>query len=120
MPHIHVEYTRNIANFDAKGVLGALNQVCLDTGLFGEADIKSRAVGLDDFQVGVKPELRGFVHVRVALLSGRSTEQKKGLSDGVLTMLMDRVKAGAGMEVQFSVEVVDMDRACYAKENRCG
>lgn len=120
MPHINLEYTRNIANFDARGVLSALNQVCLDTGLFGEEDIKSRAVGLDDFQVGVKPDLRAFVHVRVALLSGRSSEQKKVLSDGVLAMLMDRVRRGAGMEIQFSVEVVDMDRACYAKENRRG
>lgn len=120
MPHINLEYTRNITNFDAQGILSALNQVCLDTGLFGEADIKSRAVGLDDFQVGVKPGLRAFVHVRIALLSGRGSEQKKGLSNGVLAMLMDRVKVGEGMEIQFSVEVVDMDRGCYAKESRHG
>ena len=86
-----------------------------DSGLFSEADIKSRAIGLDCYQVGIQPGRRGFVHIRIALLSGRSSEERKQLAEAVLAALRPAVWAEQGMEVQLSVETVDLDRQSYAK-----
>ena len=47
MPHLTLEYTRNLNNFDPALALVAINQAMLDSGLFAEADIKSRAIVLD-------------------------------------------------------------------------
>jgi 5-carboxymethyl-2-hydroxymuconate isomerase len=124
MPHLTLEYTRNLTGFEPAVALAAINAAAFDSGLFGEPDIKSRAVGLDCFQVGVLPGARGFIHVRIALLAGRSDEERQHLAEAVLVALNAttiETKAGPrgngekGMEIQLSVETADLDRAGYAK-----
>ena len=115
MPHLTLEYTRNLAGFDPRQALAAVNEAMFDSGLFGEPDIKSRAIGLDCYQVGVQSGGRGFVHICIAMLSGRSSEERKQLADAVLAALSAAVNAEPGMEIQLSVETVDLDRPSYAK-----
>lgn len=115
MPHISVEYTRNLPGFDPSKALSKINLACLDSGLFDEADIKSRAVAIDCFAVGIERHERGFVHVRIALLAGRSGPERKALSDAVLAALRSSIKAISGMQIQASVETVEIDRRSYAK-----
>ena len=64
-----------------------------DSGLFSEPDIKSRAIALDVFKVGVKPAPRAFIHVAIRLLSGRSDEERKQLADAVKVPAGHRVFA---------------------------
>lgn len=40
MPHMSVEYTANLNDFDAEAALLALNQALFDSGEFNEADIR--------------------------------------------------------------------------------
>lgn len=40
MPHMSVEYTANLNDFDAGAALLALNQALFDFGEFNEADIR--------------------------------------------------------------------------------
>jgi len=115
MPHLTLEYTRNLTTFDPARSLRRLNQSMLDSGLFAESDIKSRALGLDCYQVGAGDTPRGFVHVRVALLAGRSEAERKGLAEALLAALLATVAGLAGGEIQLSVETADLDRASYAK-----
>jgi 5-carboxymethyl-2-hydroxymuconate isomerase len=116
MPHLTMEYTPNLAGIDLGKTLLVLNQTLLISGHFGaEMDIKSRAVALEVFQVGTVLASRGFVHVKLALLSGRSSEVKKILSGSLLAALTEAGTWPAGVEVQLSVEVVDLDRDSYAK-----
>lgn len=115
MPHLTLEFTRNLAAFDPMRALAAVNKAMLDSGLFSEPDIKSRAIGLDCFQIGVRPGGRGFVHIRIAMLSGRSSDERKQLADAVLAALSPVVTVEPGMEIQLSVETVDLDRPSYAK-----
>jgi 5-carboxymethyl-2-hydroxymuconate isomerase len=115
MPHLTLEYTRNLAGFDPARALAAINEAAFDSGLFGEPDIKSRAVGVDCFQVGVLPAARGFIHVRIALRAGRSGDERKHLAEAVLATLNATVNREKGMEIQLSVETADMDRASYTK-----
>lgn len=115
MPHLTLEYTRNLSHFDPVRALAALNEVMFDSGLFGEPDIKSRAVGLDVYQVGVRDVPRGFVHVDVAMLSGRTDEERKALAEGLLAVLKPLLAGQGAGEVQLSVETSDLHRPTYAK-----
>lgn len=120
MPHLNLEYTRNLSGFDPARALAAINAAALASGLFGEADIKSRAIALDVFQIGIEPAPRAFVHVRIALLAGRSANDRKQLADAVLAALnaaVDR-QNGSKIEIQLSVETLDIDRPSYAKAVR--
>jgi 5-carboxymethyl-2-hydroxymuconate isomerase len=49
------------------------------------------------------------------MLSGRSNEERKQLADAVLAALSPAVSGEPGMEIQLSVETVDLDRPSYAK-----
>lgn len=115
MPHLTLEYTHNLAGFDPVGALAAVNAAMFDSGLFSESDIKSRAIGIDCFEVGILPGERGFIHVRIALLTGRSSDERKLLADSVLAALMPAVNRKKGLKIQISVETTELDRPSYAK-----
>lgn len=118
MPHLTLEYTDNLAAHLAPDLLPRLNRALLDSGLFAEADIKSRARRLDQWCVGVEAAPRAFAHARLAILSGRPAEAKRALSAGLLAALGAACAAPPGAELQLSVEVIDIDAASYAKEVR--
>lgn len=116
MPHLHMEYTANLPQLDVDKALLRLNHGLVAPGQFSdEFDIKSRAVKVEAFRVGTGIGERGFVHVKLALLSGRSPEVKKQLSEGLLAVLQDLAPWPADVQVQLCVEIVDIDRASYSK-----
>lgn len=120
MPHLTLEYTDNLPAFDPAAALLAINRAALDSGIFGENDIKSRALRLDAWRVGIEPAPRAFVHVRIALLGGRPPGVKKTVAEAVLAALTPTVDRPAGLEIQFTVETVDLDRDSYAKATHHG
>ncbi|POA24745.1 MULTISPECIES: 5-carboxymethyl-2-hydroxymuconate Delta-isomerase [unclassified Pseudomonas] len=116
MPHLHMEYTANLPQLNADVALIRLNNALVGSGQFAaEFDIKSRAVKVETFKVGTSMGERAFVHVKLALLSGRSPQIKKQLSDSLLAVLQDLCEWPAGVEVQLCVELLDIDRDSYTK-----
>jgi len=115
MPHLTIEYTNNLPQFDGHAVLLILNKVLVDSGLFGEMDIKSRAIRLDTFLIGIESKRHAFVHVRLALLSGREQEVKQALAEKLLQGLQHAGHWPAETPVQLCVEVHEIERAVYAK-----
>lgn len=116
MPHLHLEYTANLTELPVEKTLLRLNNVLMASGQFGsEFDIKSRAVKVESFQVGTSLSLRGFIAVTLSLLSGRSPQVKKQLSEGLLAALQDLGEWPVDLQVQLSVQLVDMDRDSYSK-----
>ena len=117
MPHLIVEYSQNLAGFPEAQALTELNQaVTSSPEVLDEADLKSRFVLVDSFEVGTAPANRAFVHAQLRLLSGRTPEAKKDLSERVAGVLRRLSPKPAGVMVQLSVEIVDMDRGSYVKE----
>ncbi|MBN6773315.1 5-carboxymethyl-2-hydroxymuconate Delta-isomerase [Pseudomonas granadensis] len=115
MPHLHMEYTANLP-LNADVALIRLNNTLVGSGQFSaEFDIKGRAVKVETFKVGTALAERGFVHIKLALLSGRSPEIKKQLSQSLLAALQDICEWPAGVEVQLCVELLDIDRESYSK-----
>ncbi|MHA3737665.1 5-carboxymethyl-2-hydroxymuconate Delta-isomerase [Pseudomonas sp. Eth.TT006] len=116
MPHLHMEYTANLPQLNADVALIRLNNVLVGSGQFAaEFDIKSRAVKVETFKVGTGISERGFVYVKLAMLSGRSPQIKQQLSESLLAALKDLCEWPAGVELQLCVELVDIDRESYSK-----
>jgi len=117
MPHLHLEYTHNLPDIDPDKLLLRLNHALVGTGQFAnEVDIKARAIKVEAFRVGTGPGERGFVFVKLAILSGRSAELKKQLSDSLLAVLGEACAWPAEVDVQLGVEIADMDRDSYGKQ----
>lgn len=114
MPHLTLEYSGNVPSFDAQTVLLELNKALVASGQFEEIDIKSRAVRHETFIVGTSAEPRGFAHVTLAILSGRSAQTKRALSEGLLHTLK-QVWPPSPVHIQLCVEVRDIEREPYAK-----
>ena len=115
MPHLTIEYSNNLPQFNAEGALMALNQALVASGQFEEIDIKSRAVRFDSFLVGTVPVGRAFVHAKLAILSGRSIEIKQELSNSLLRTLQAVCAWPEKLQVQLCVEVQEIERQSYAK-----
>ena len=117
MPHLIVEYSSNLAGFPEAQTLTELNQaVTSSPEVLNEADLKTRIVALDSYAIGTAPSPRAFVHAQLHLLSGRSPEAKRDLSDRIAAVLRRMAPKPEGVLVQLSVELVDMDRGSYTKE----
>ena len=116
MPHLHLEYTANLTGLAVEKTLLRLNNVLMASGQFGsEFDIKSRAIKVESFQVGTSLSPRGFIAVKLSLLSGRSPQVKQQLSQSLLAALQDLGEWPANVQLQLSVEVLDIDRDSYSK-----
>ena len=117
MPHLIVEYSRNLAGFPEAQALTELNQaITASPEVADEADLKTRFVVANSFAIGTAPDPRAFVHAQLRLLSGRTPEAKRDLSERVAAVLRRLAPKPAGVLVQLSVEIVDMDRGSYTKE----
>jgi len=109
MPHCIIEHASSISS---EPLLKAVYQGALDSGLFDSNDIKVRSTRFEQYQSGT--ERFKFVHVVMKILDGRNLEQKSSLSSLVLSELLKLPIENAS----FTVEVVDIERASYAKEVR--
>lgn len=115
MPHLVLEYSANLEDFDPKTSLQAVNAYLANTGHFQEIDIKSRAIQVEHFEIGIHSDNRAFIAARLALLTGRTEDVKTMLSNGILHELQAHVQAKHPLHIQISVEIVEIDNTCYAK-----
>lgn len=116
MPHMTVEYTNNLQGIDEVALMAALtNAVCDHPTVADEADVKARIAALSNYQIGRNNAGRAFAHVELRLMAGRTAEVKKELSDRIAAVLKSVIPAQAGLEVQLSVDIVDMDKPSYFK-----
>ena len=110
MPHLVIEYSEDVAEqADIEAVVDAAHAGAMDSGLFPEYDIKTRATGYRYHRTGQTRD--SFLHVAVHLLDGRSDEQKMQLSEAVLA----RVEPLLPKVASVGVEVLDIHRASYRK-----
>lgn len=117
MPHMTVEYTNNLQAVNEGALLDALNAaVCTHASVADEADVKSRITPLSHYRIGLNSAGRAFAHVELRLMAGRTAEMKKELSDRIAAVLKAQIPAQAGLEVQLSVDIVDMDKPSYFKD----
>ncbi len=117
MPHLTIEYSANLPHYPEAETLTALNTaLCSHPQVQDETDMKTRFIVADSLAIGTAPANRAFVHAQLRVLAGRTPEAKKELSELIASVLRQHTPKPQGVTVYLSVEVVDMDRPSYVKE----
>ena len=118
MPQVTLEYTGNIDD----GAIGfqklftELHQMLVDVAGIDIENCKSRATRLTTYRIGEGRSDSAFVHLGVAMLSGRSTEARRKLGERCLAVLKRHfARSPDELKLQITVEVRDMERATYLK-----
>jgi 5-carboxymethyl-2-hydroxymuconate isomerase len=110
MPHLIIEYSQPQAEPEqVETLLDAVHQAAAQTGLFEESHIRVRALPVVFYRTGGSDG--HFIHAQLRIHAGRNEAQKRWLSGVVL----DALKAQQWPAVSITVEVVELDRATYAK-----
>ncbi|MGE5518104.1 MAG: 5-carboxymethyl-2-hydroxymuconate Delta-isomerase [Bacteroidota bacterium] len=116
MPQITVEYSQVVSDaFDRRAFALALHPMAAE--LIGSAlsSFKTRFTALDEVVIGDGADSHAMVHVDFRLLSGRPPELKQRLGAAVLELARAHVRTVAGLAIQVTVEVRDLDRPHYHK-----
>lgn len=116
MPHITIEYSGNQL-LDEPWVMLQVNKCMLASGLFQDADIKTRMVRLPVFRMGVTTQEEGgcaFVAANLALLSGREQAVREHLGIA-LRRTLERACHNDDLAVQVSVHVTELASEMYFK-----
>lgn len=117
MPHVVVDYSANLENFEPKQLLLEINNALVETGYCQAIDIKSRAHKDDVFVIGLETERQAYVHVKVYLLSGRNQQQKTDIGEKVFAALLADPKLNQQkIVVQSCVELIEMPKQDYFKQ----
>lgn len=112
MPNLVLEYSNSVdERVNVQGLLEDLHQVVMECGLFDIPSIKSRALRCHLWLVGDEADSVDFIHISFEMLDGRTSEQKRELS----RQLMDVLVAQASHVRSLTVNIRDMDRACFQK-----
>jgi len=109
MPHNIIEYSSEL-DPQAQEIIRAVHLGSVNSALFEEEDIKTRALAYQHVRLG--QDSKFFIHVQAKLLSGRSPQQKSLLSDAILQQLIQLNLNN----ISLTVEVLDIDRDSYAKQ----
>ena len=108
MPHMIIEFSQELASDKRVGsMMQAVHEAAFSSGLFEQSHIKIRMIPIQYYLTANSRD--SFLHAQLRILSGRTPEQKKMLSQAVLASITDQhwpVK-------RITVEVVDMDRDSY-------
>lgn len=111
MPHCIIEYSQNLEQeVPPVDLIEAVKEACVESNLFSLDDIKLRSDAYKSFITGGQED--AFVHVTLRMLSGRSTEQRKQLSN----LVLEKLTRFLLKDVSLSVEVCEMERETYAKK----
>jgi len=114
MPHCIIEYAKGLEdNLNVSNMVKTVHIGALKSGLFAEADIKTRAVPYEYFQTGTND--MPFIHVTTRILSGRTRQQKSLLTRQILAELKQLQLQQQLPAISLTVEVLDIERETYAK-----
>lgn len=117
MPHLTLEYSNNLpAPVDFGALFARLHGTLAETGPFALGQIKSRAVPHDVFRIGAGAPENVFVHLTVAILTGRDAEQRHRIGERLLGILREAfARAWDERPCDITVDVREMPRATYVK-----
>ena len=118
MPQIQLEITSNIIlNESSEILLGKINQLISSTCDISITNCKSRIITHQEHVIGYSNRERDFVHLRVELYKGRSSEVKKKLGDSLLNLIGNSISTpNQTNEPQITVYIAEIDPDHYFKK----
>lgn len=117
MPHIVLEYSENIPKpSEPELFLLKLHRALAASGPFELTKIKSRMVKQKRFCVAGGGEDQAFLHLELAILDGRSVEERKAASNALLSCLIEEYgPLLENLNCSITVEVRELESASYTK-----
>jgi 5-carboxymethyl-2-hydroxymuconate isomerase len=110
MPHCIIEYSKDLEkNITPQNMIDKTYQGALNTSLFISSDIKTRATAFDNYQTGNIRE--SFIHINVKILQGRTTEQRKFLSETILKEFQELTI----QPLSITIEINELEKSSYSK-----
>lgn len=117
MPHVTIEYSANVADVtDIDGLVGALHDAALATGVAPLDALRTRAVAREHYAVGDRHPDNMFVAVTARLAVGRTAEQRQTLLDALLAALDARL-GPAQDTMMLSVECQEIEPVMRINKN---
>jgi len=118
MPHCILEASDNLLDApDWGALLAELHGTLVATGLFREADLKSRVLRHGTFRVGDGAPDRAFVTLDLQIMEGRDDDTKARLSELLLAVLAPAFpRTSAAMRLNLTVQVSELHRASYRRQ----
>ena len=116
MPHVTVEYTENVAEaFDRRAFAAGTHEALVRIAGGRAGGCKTRFVPLGETFIADGADGHAMIHVAIGILSGRTPEVKRELTEAVLALLHKHTAAVPRVELQLSVELRDLDRETYVR-----
>jgi 5-carboxymethyl-2-hydroxymuconate isomerase len=119
MPHFVIEYSANLEpDIDLRAIVDAVHKSAVESGLFQTGGIRVRTLKHEIYKIADGNPENAFLHVRVAILEGRSAEDRERLGNTTMAAI-DALLASAHLKrgVALSVEIGEIDRNMSFKKN---
>lgn len=117
MPHLILECSDNIREeVNTKILFPKLHTLLCEVGPFQLIDIKSRLIRHSEFLVGDGIKSTAFIHLQLAIISGRDISVKEKISTTLLKFLeREYAKSVAELNCSITVEIRDLEKESYMK-----
>jgi 5-carboxymethyl-2-hydroxymuconate isomerase len=119
MPHFVIEYSANLEpDIDLRAIVDAVHKSAVDSGLFKIGGIRVRTLKHDIYKVADGDPENAFLHIRVAILEGRSVPDRERLGNSTI-VAVDALLQNAHRKrgIALSVEVGEIDHNMSFKKN---
>jgi 5-carboxymethyl-2-hydroxymuconate isomerase len=119
MPHFVIEYSANLEpDIDLRAIVDAVHKSAVESGLFKIGGIRVRTLKHEIYKIADGNPEHAFLHVRAAILEGRSVEDRERLGNTTIAAV-DALLAVAHKKrgIALSVEVSEIDHNMSFKKN---
>lgn len=114
MPHLIVEYSDNLDGaLDVSALLREMHDALDGQYNISKERLKTRAIRLSDYIVGVHEREGAMIHITLRLMQGRTVEAQKSLATQLQDMARAHVKVDLLPHCAITVEVVELVTATY-------
>lgn len=119
MPHLVIEHSADIKNSETKNLQKEILKIMSKAeGNFDPDQCKCRSFSFDEYLVGhLNPPTSSFVHVTLKVLTGRTPEVRKSLSQKIAELTKNFL-INLNLKTSrwdISVDLVEMDAQTYQK-----
>ena len=118
MPHLTLEYTRNLAEkAPPSDLFLKVHRLLASAAGIRIGNCKSRWLETENWVVGDGEGESAFVHLSISFLEGRPLETRQDVGAGALEILRSHfLPAPKGVDLQITVEVREIQEVLYFKD----
>ena len=119
MPHLQLEYTKNIQTIINPILFEQLFSILNKVADISLANCKSRSIQINDYQIGSGTHKIGFVHLEIKILEGREKEIRNQIGRESMEIMRSYFKEyTTKCNIQYSIEILEMKKEDYFTSNK--